>query len=115
MTAGEQTREFNYVDDIVAALRGAAVAPGVGGQIFNLGCGEPRRIRDVARLVLDLMDNPIELRLGELPYRPGETWEFYCDNSRAREQLHWAPQVSLEEGLRRTIAWFRGSLQEASG
>ena len=107
MTGGEQTREFNYVDDIVAGLLRCAEADGVEGLVLNLGCAEPRRIRDVAALVLDLMGNPVRAELGKLPYRPGETWEFYCDNTRARQLLGWSPQVALEEGLRRTIAWYR--------
>ena len=107
MTGGEQTREFNYIDDIVEGFLRAAEAPGVDGLTINLGCAEPRRIRDVAQLVLDLMGNPVQAEFGKLAYRPGETWEFYCDNTRARELLGWRPAVSLEDGLRRTIAWHR--------
>ena len=107
MTGGEQTREFNYVDDIVEGFLRAAEAPGVEGQIINIGCAEPRRIRDVAQLVLHLMGDPIRAEIGKLPYRPGETWEFYCSNERARALLGWQPHVPLEEGLRRTIAWWQ--------
>ena len=112
MTGGEQTREFNYVDDIVAGFLRAADAPGVEGLTINLGCAEPRRIRDVAQLVLDLMGNPVRAEFGRLPYRPGETWEFYCDNTRARELLGWRPTVSLQDGLQRTIAWHRAPRTE---
>jgi len=114
MTAGEQTREFNYVDDIVAGMVRAADAPGADGQIINLGCGEPRRIRDVASLVLDLMGNPVRAEFGKLPYRGGETWEFYCSNARAVALLDYRPQVGLEEGLRRTIAWYRAAAEARS-
>jgi len=112
MTGGEQSREFNYVDDIVAGFLRAADAPGVEGLTINLGCAEPRRIRDVAQMVLDLMGNPVRAEFGKLPYRPGETWEFYCDNSRARERLGWSPTVQLEDGLQRTIAWHRARQRE---
>jgi nucleoside-diphosphate-sugar epimerase len=107
MTGGEQTREFNFVDDIVAGLLLAMAAPGAVGQIVNLGCGEPRRIRDVAARVLELMGDPVRAEFGKLPYRPGETWQFYCSNERARALLGWSPRVPLDEGLRRTIAWYR--------
>jgi nucleoside-diphosphate-sugar epimerase len=113
MTGGEQTREFNYVDDIVDGFLRAAEAPSIDGLVINLGCAEPRRIRDVAALVLDLMGNPVHAEIGKLPYRPGETWEFYCDNTRARELLGWKPAVALEDGLRRTIAWHRARAAEA--
>jgi nucleoside-diphosphate-sugar epimerase len=97
------------VDDIVAGMLLAGEAEKAQGAIVNLGCGEPRRIRDVAALVLELMGNPVRARFGELPYRPGETWEFYCSNERARTLLGWAPRVPLEDGLRRTIAWYRAA------
>jgi nucleoside-diphosphate-sugar epimerase len=107
MTGGEQTREFNYVEDIVRGMVLASEAAGVDGLVVNIGCAEPRRIRDVAALVLDLMGNPVRAQFGTLPYRPGETWQFYCDNERARRLLGWRPQVTLEDGLRRTIDWYR--------
>ena len=113
MTGGEQTREFNWVEDIVDGIVRAADAPEVDGLIINVGCAEPRRIRDIARLVLDLMGNPVRAEIGKLPYRPGETWEFYCDNTRARQLLGWSPRMPLEDGLRRTIAWYREQQQEA--
>jgi nucleoside-diphosphate-sugar epimerase len=107
MTGGEQTREFNYVDDIVDGMLRACDATGVDGEIFNLGCGEPRQIRDVAALVLELMGNPVRAQFGALPYRPGETWEFYCANDKARERLGYRAATPLEDGLRHTIAWYR--------
>jgi len=109
MTGGEQTREFNYIDDMVDGFLRAGDVPGVEGEIFNLGCGEPRRVRDVATLVLELMGNPVRAQFGALPYRPGETWEFYCANDKARERLGYRSAVGLEEGLRRTIESFRRS------
>jgi nucleoside-diphosphate-sugar epimerase len=109
MTGGEQTREFNYIDDIVRGFIQAGDTPGIDGELFNLGCGEPHRIRDVATLVLRLMGDPVRAIFGALPYRPGETGQFYCVNDKARELLGYRPAVPLEEGLRRTIAAFRGN------
>ena len=114
MTGGEQTREFNYVDDIIDGMLRAGDTPGIEGEIFNLGCGEPRRIRDVATLVLDLMGNPVHAEFGKLPYRAGETWEFYCANDKARDRLGYRAAVPLEAGLRRTIAAYRGEQPAAT-
>ncbi len=107
MTPGEQTREFNYVDDIVDGILRAGEVEGIEGEIINIGCGEPHRIGDVAAQVLRLMGDPIALKLGALPYREGETWQFYCSNEKARALLGWQPRTGLEEGLQRTIAWYR--------
>ncbi len=107
LTGGEQTRELNHVDDIVAGLVAAAVRPGAEGEVFNLGCGEPHTVRSLVERILALMGARLTPDFGALPYRDGETWRFHCDPSKARERLGWQPQVDLDEGLRRTIAWFR--------
>ncbi len=110
MTPGEQTREFNYVDDIVEGYLQVARHPEYVGEIFNLGNGQEIKVRDVVRLIFDLMGNPIEPQIGALPYRPGETWHFYSDPSKARRMLQWFPKTPLEEGLRKTIAWYERHL-----
>ncbi|HLI74985.1 MAG TPA: SDR family NAD(P)-dependent oxidoreductase [Acidimicrobiales bacterium] len=114
MTSGRQTREFNFVEDLVDGMVRAAVTPGVEGQLFNLGCEEDVAIRDVATLILDLMGNPVEARFGALPDRPIEIWEMRCDATRARETLGWKPQHSLADGLEKTIAWYREELSHPS-
>ena len=105
MTAGEQTREFNYVDDIVDGFIKASVTKKAIGEIINIGNGKEYRIKDVVVKILNIMGNPIEPLIGALPYREGETMHFYCDNTKARELLSWNPKVSLDEGLKKTIDW----------
>lgn len=106
MTRGEQTRDFTYVDDVVEGYVRASLSEKAIGQTINLGTGEERPIKDVVLKVLELMGNPVKPLIGALPYRPGETWHLYADSSKARELLGWQPQVGLEEGLRKTIAWY---------
>lgn len=110
MTPGEQTREFNYVTDIVDGYLQVARHPEVAGEIINLGNGREVQVREVVRLIFDLMGNPIEPQIGALPYRPGETWHFYSDPSKAKRLLGWEARTSLEDGLRRTIAWYEKNL-----
>lgn len=106
MTQGMQTREFNYIDDLVDGFIRAATTPGVEGEVFNLGCGEEVSMRDLALMVLALMGNPIEPQFGALPDRPTEIWRMYCDGTKARGALGWTPQHSLADGLVKTIAWY---------
>ncbi|MDY6853869.1 MAG: GDP-mannose 4,6-dehydratase [Thermodesulfobacteriota bacterium] len=106
MTKGEQTREFNFVEDIVDGYLKAAIKPEAKGQILNIGNGREYTIREIVLKILDIMGNPITPSIGSLPYRQGETWHFYCDNSKAKRILGWSPKVDLEEGLKRTIEWF---------
>jgi nucleoside-diphosphate-sugar epimerase len=112
MTAGRQTREFNYVEDLVDGIVRAAATPGIEGQLFNLGCGEDVAIRDLAATILDLLGNPVRAHFGALPDRPTEIWTMRSDSSRAREVLGWKPQHSLVDGLEKTIAWYRRELAD---
>lgn len=106
MTKGEQTREFNYIDDIVDGFIKASVSPEAVGEVINIGNGLEYRVRDVVEMILKLMNSPMKPNLGALPYRPGETRHFYCDNTKARNILGWESSVGLEDGLVRTINWF---------
>jgi nucleoside-diphosphate-sugar epimerase len=106
-TRGEQTREFNYVEDIVDGLVRAAAHPGPIEGPVNIAAGEEVLIRDLVRLIADLTQTRSTIEIGALPYRPTEIWRMYADSSRARELLGWQPTVGLREGLRRTVAWFR--------
>jgi len=116
MTKGEQTREFNYVDDIVDGLVRASVCPAAIGQVINLGSGQDYNVRAVVEMILRAMGSTVKPKFGVLDYRPGEPFRYYCDNKKAREILHWKPQIDLEEGLNRTIAWYRQhNLEKSSG
>lgn len=106
MTEGRQTREFNFVTDLADGFVKALTAPGVEGEVINVGCGEDISMRDLASKILDLMGNPIEAQFGAIPYRPTEIWQMYCDNTKAKELLGWKPSVSLDEGLQRAIDWY---------
>ncbi len=105
MTGGEQVRDLVYVTDVVEGMIRAATIPGVEGQVFNLASGEGISLAGLARRVVALMGHPMHVQLGALPYRPGQIWHMVGDNARARQALGWQPTVSLDEGLRRTIAW----------
>lgn len=112
MTKGEQTREFNFIDDIIDGYLKAAITPEARGEIFNIGNGREYTIKEVVMRILDILGNPIIPSIGALPYREGETWHFYCDNSKAKKILNWTPKVDLMEGLKITIDWFLSNPDE---
>jgi nucleoside-diphosphate-sugar epimerase len=106
-TKGEQTREFNYVENIVDGLVLAAAHTGQVEGVMNLAAGEEVAISELVRKIAELTDTKSQIEIGALPYRPTEIWRMYADSSRARKTLGWEPRVFLEEGLKRTVAWFR--------
>lgn len=114
VTAGEQTRDFNYVADIVEGYLLAATVPAAIGGIFNLGSGREHRVREVVAQIAGLLGRPDLPQYGALPYRPGEVMHFYCDNSLACRVLGWQPRVELAAGLERTVAWYR-AYEQARG
>jgi UDP-glucose 4-epimerase len=111
-TKGEQTREFNYVSNVVDALVMAATHDGKIDGPLNIAAGEEVPIRDLVHKIAELTGTHAQLEVGALPYRPTEIWRMYADSSRARKTLGWKPEVSLEEGLKRTIEWFREYYRE---
>jgi len=112
MTTGRQTREFNYVSDLVDGfVRAAQAGKPAHGQIINLGCGDEHSMREIAERIVALTGSRIQLRLGALPHRPTEIWRMFCDNTKARDLLGWTPGHTLDEGLRPTVDFYRDELK----
>jgi UDP-glucose 4-epimerase len=111
-TKGEQTREFNYVDNIVDGLMQTAEYSGAIEGPLNIAAGEEVAICDLVRTIAALTETRSSIEIGALPYRPTEIWRMYADCSRAKQVLGWQPSIDLREGLRRTVQWFRKYLDE---
>ena len=109
-TEGKQTREFNYVDNIVDGLLLTAEVEPAPHEIINIGAQEEIAICDLVRKIHELSESKSELRIGALPGRPTEIMRMSAANERARNILGWTPEISFAEGLSRTIQWFRAYL-----
>jgi len=110
MTKGEQTREFNFVSDIVEGYIKASITEKAIGEIINLSNGQEHKIKDVLSLIVKLTRTRISPQIGKLPYRLGEVMHFYGSNEKAKQLLDWQPKVSLEEGMEKTIRWYQDYL-----
>ena len=103
---GEQTRDFTYVDDVVAANLACLTAPDeAAGGVYNVAWGNRTSLLDLARTlgrILGASVPPVHRAA-----RPGDVRDSQADASRARILLGWTPAVPFEEGLRRTVEWFR--------
>jgi len=107
---GSPERDFLYVEDAARAYLAVweALERGEGGgEAFNAGGGEPHRVLDVIDLICRLAGASVvpEIRGAGVPH--GEIDRQWVDSTRLRERTGWRPEVTLEEGLRRTIAWYR--------
>ena len=113
LTDGVQSRDFFHVDDLVRALALAGRTSLPAGSTLNLCSGTAVRVWEVVERILGLMGHPVRALFGALARRPDEILESSGDNSAARRLLGWIPEIGLDDGLRRTIEWFRENRQLA--
>jgi UDP-glucose 4-epimerase len=100
---GSQTRDFTFVDDIVGGI--LLAVGGTDGAVYNLGGGSRVTLLEAIRTLESVSGLTAEVR-GE-DVQAGDVKHTWADLTRAEEELGYAPQVSLEEGLRREAAWYR--------
>ena len=109
LTEGLQYRDFLYVTDLVSCyLSVIEKAESImGHEILNVGSGHPTKIHDVIKTLAGQLDAHDLLRIGARKMRAGETPSMIADIKKAKELIGWQPKVTLEEGLRATIDWWR--------
>ena len=110
---GEQSRDFTYVEDVVALLTKAADAQGVTGKVYNAGNGNRYTLNQVWATLQEIEGVNIAANYG--PPREGDVRDSQADTTAARRDLGHDPQYSLEQGLRRTLAWYRAAHQSSAG
>ena len=111
---GSQTRSYCYVSDMVAGLMAVMFAgPEATGTIFNVGNPDERTIKAFAEIIRDLCGSSSEIKY--LPALRDDPTRRCPDITRISTTLGWQPTVSLEEGLRQTIEWFRTQVGAGAG
>jgi nucleoside-diphosphate-sugar epimerase len=111
---GSQSRDFTYIDNAVAANLLAAKAPAanVAGKVFNVATGTRADLNETCKLLGKLTGYRGEPK--HAPEREGDIQHSLADISRAEKALGYKPSVSFEEGLRRTVEWYKSQLSAAS-
>ena len=97
---GEQTRDYVYVGDVVAANLAAAASDATGA--FNIGTGVQTSVLDIVAALAEISGKPFEAE--HAPERPGEVRHIALDASRAKSELGWSAEVGLRDGLEKTLA-----------
>lgn len=105
---GEQTRDFTYIDDVVDLVIKASKAPGVAGKVFNAGNGNRYSLNQIWSLLERIEGVSIPAKYG--PPRAGDVRDSQADTTAAERELGHSPRFTIEEGLRRTLEWYRESL-----
>lgn len=105
---GAQLRDFNYVDDCVEALLIAGLHESAVGRVYNLGSDEVVSLKALAEMMIRV-DGQGSYEIVPFPAerKAIDIGDYYSDFSLIRRELGWSPQIGLEEGLRRSIAYYR--------
>jgi len=101
---GDQTRDFVYVGDCAKANHLALTIYHQSG-IYNLGWGRPTSINEICSVLVNITGYTLPIEYG--PAKVGETRHIYLDASKAKKDLGWAPTITLEEGLGKTVNYFK--------
>jgi nucleoside-diphosphate-sugar epimerase len=105
LTSGEQWWDYVYVEDAIKAVWKVAITPDAQG-IFNLASGNACSIRSIVEHVRDMINPHLPLGFGEVPYGADQIMHLQADISRLRA-IGWSPEIDIDEGLRRTVDWFK--------
>ncbi|MGB9589421.1 MAG: dTDP-glucose 4,6-dehydratase [candidate division WOR-3 bacterium] len=105
---GEASRDWLFVEDTTRGVEAALLAPSsrVVGQVINLGTGRATSVREMASAVLRILGKSEEC-LAHMTERPGDVQRHIAGIGKARELLDWEPEVRLEDGLARTVQWYK--------
>ena len=104
---GLQSRDFTYVANAVQALLKAALAPGVSGKVYNIGTGSSITVLDLVAALNHLLGTKLVPQ--HASPRAGDVRYSRADINGARRDLGYDPDISFEEGLQRTVRWYRES------
>jgi dTDP-glucose 4,6-dehydratase len=104
---GLQERDWLFVEDYCSAIA-LALEHAKPGAIYNVSAGAPQPNLKIVRTILKFLDKPESL-VNYVKDRPGHDWRYALDSSKFRKELGWKPNVSFEEGIRRTIEWYKSN------
>jgi len=108
---GEQSRDFTFVGNVVRANLLAARAPNVSGKVYNIACGGSLSVNDLLKAICRQLGQPFDPEY--CPPRTGDVVHSWADISGAQRDLGYQPEISLQEGLNRTVAWYLEQARKA--
>lgn len=111
LASGREARDFTYVLDVVDAFMHVLKQKQFIGEIFNIGTGIQTTIGELAKTIVYLVGQKVPIRLGAYKGREWDAFHWKADISKAKSVLGWSPKTSLNEGLRKTIEWYRENIK----
>lgn len=103
---GRESRDFTFVDDLVDLMLRAALSPSKDGEIFNGGTGDRTEILQMAEIIKEVTGS-----VSNIVFKPARNWDKVkdrlSDTSKSAQELGYAPNVNIREGLEKTIKWYK--------
>lgn len=115
LTGCEQLRDYCYIQNIIDAFILAISNQKITNEIFNIGSGEVHPIKFFIDTIFTYMNTELKPQYGALPYRENERMTPQPDISKVKQLLKWEPSISIEEGIFRTINWYKQNDIEKKG
>lgn len=108
LTSGIQTRDFIFIEDVVEGfLKLMSSGELLRGNILNLGTGIKTSIKEFCNLSIKCNKSDITLNFGSIDTRHNETFDWVADITKMHDLLKWVPKISLSEGIKKTLDWFK--------
>ena len=111
-TKGEQVWDYIYSEDCAKALYFIALK-GIHGKAYTIGSGKPRLLREYIVAIKDAINPGLEIGLGEKEYYPNQVMKLVADIDALKEDTGFKPDYSFEEGIRKTITWYKNTRRES--
>ena len=109
---GKQRRDYNYVEDVLDALMIAATEEKAIGKVYNLGAPAPLNLEDTAKIMCQEIEGSDYQKIPFPDERKAiDVGDFVCDYSAFRNQFEWEPKVNFEEGIQRSLEYFKDEIE----
>lgn len=107
LTNCEQYRDYCYVENIIDGMLLSAKNSSIKDNIFNIASGNVYPLKYYVDLIFKNINTTKKPLYGAIPYRKNEMWTPKADISKIKSMLHWVPKISVEDGIIKTIDWYR--------
>lgn len=112
LTGCEQYRDYTYIANVIDGIILAAINKEVKNEIFNMGSGEVRQLKELVTTIFEQMNSKQQPMFGAVPYRERDFIKPHADISKIKQSLNWLPKITIEDGLANTIKWYRENVEK---
>ncbi len=107
LATGKEARDFIHVEDVADAFLRGIHKRTLYGEVFNIGTGKQTTIKQLAEHIIDITGIKVPIQLNVYPGREWDAFHWKADTKKTENVLGWKAKYSLDEGLKKTIAWYR--------